>query len=411
MFIENKSEWQVLTDDGFCDFEGIYQTEKQDVYNVIFKNGLFLKCSKNHGFYDINSEPISTCNLNIGDKIQTQIGNSEVLEIVKLNTNEHLYDLTDVANPKHSYFTNKILSHNCAFIGSTYTLIEPNKIIEIKRKLEKLKFNPRLIDIDGYNIEIFEEPDYEKCYVLGVDVADGVGGDSSVITVYDITDPLNIKEAARFVNKNCPIPTLAYLTANMGIMYNMSQIMIEANGIGRSLIDILHTVYEYMYIPSIGHKKMGIHSTNKLKLDACSNFRNVMCLSKSNPIIRSTELMTEMENFEKKDTSNGVTYKSRVGHDDFIMTSIWALYILHTDQLDFYFDAVYDNIDLQRFPVKLKSQFSKQQIREDQQFYKKRLNEIKKVVDNVDKIKDTSFVDFTTKEEDASIQPFAFFGN
>jgi hypothetical protein len=62
---------------------------------------------------------------------------------------------------------------------------------------------PKIILDDGH-YKIWEEPDDSRLYVAGVDISEGVGVDSSVIQILDITDIKEIKQVAVYRNNEIP---------------------------------------------------------------------------------------------------------------------------------------------------------------------------------------------------------------
>ena len=53
--------------------------------------------------------------------------------------------------------------------------------------------------MDGY-LKIWKLPEDDRVYVMGVDTAEGVGLDSSVVQVLDITDLNKIEQVACYAN-------------------------------------------------------------------------------------------------------------------------------------------------------------------------------------------------------------------
>lgn len=114
MFIYN-NDYDVLTDSGFQDFEGIKITEKNSYLHLKFSDESELECTYDH-LIKINDIFIPAKELEVGDIIKDDIILKEKIEIKKEdNKKEKFYDLYNVSNG-HEYITNNITSHNCAFI-------------------------------------------------------------------------------------------------------------------------------------------------------------------------------------------------------------------------------------------------------------------------------------------------------
>ena len=66
---------------------------------------------------------------------------------------------------------------------------------ELYEKMEKTICDPKVVLDDGA-YKIWEDPDESRFYAAGIDTAEGVGKDSSVIQVLDITDPAEVRQVA-----------------------------------------------------------------------------------------------------------------------------------------------------------------------------------------------------------------------
>jgi len=241
------------------------------------------------------------------------------------------------------------------FLGSTYTLVN---LEGLPRKRKFLSENPpdtTNLSIHEFKIEMYEKPDRDKCYVIGCDPADGTGNDFSVISIFDITNPTERVAEVCYFSDNKIIPAkLAYLLAKLGLLYNKAPIMVEANNMGNTVVEFLHLIYEYENVASIGHRKLGILSNNKLKIDACQTFRDYFDHPKLNILIRNKQLFTELEYFEKAETGATFTYRATKGrHDDHVMAAVWALYILKQQNVEFFYDAEFTVVGVQQFPIHL----------------------------------------------------------
>jgi hypothetical protein len=56
--------------------------------------------------------------------------------------------------------------------------------------------------------------------------------------------------------------------------------------------------------------------------------------------------------------------------------------------VDYFYEPVYQNINLSNFPVKLKPLLKPNEVRQEQEYYFKRLKEIKEIVDKHDSFKE-----------------------
>lgn len=108
------NEWEVSTPNGWESFKGIRKLQKNSFCKLTFDDDTILICSENHKLKttggnfeyvrDLKNETI------IGDE-----RNKTIKSIQKINKKIDLYDLINVGN-NHEYYTNSVLSSNCAFI-------------------------------------------------------------------------------------------------------------------------------------------------------------------------------------------------------------------------------------------------------------------------------------------------------
>lgn len=105
------TEWEVLTPDGWRDFNGVVQFEKQTI-TVEFSDGFKLTGSTSHrvstpsGFVQLDA-------LKIGDEVESENGLVVVEKISELKQSQKVYDLVEVKSENHRYYTGGIVSSNC----------------------------------------------------------------------------------------------------------------------------------------------------------------------------------------------------------------------------------------------------------------------------------------------------------
>lgn len=114
MKYNKNTRYQVLTPDGFKDFSGITKLHKEDLVKIILENDSYLICTYDHQVF-ANDEWCMSISVFEGDVIKTEDGEFLVKEIIHHVGSDDVYDLIDVQDT-HSYYTNKVLSHNCDLI-------------------------------------------------------------------------------------------------------------------------------------------------------------------------------------------------------------------------------------------------------------------------------------------------------
>lgn len=113
--------WSVKTDSGYKKVSSSNKTIEYTVWEIKTVNHS-IKCANDHIVFDENYNELFAKNVTSGDYIITDTGPELVISVKKLDTKEHMYDLS-VESEDHRYFTNGILSHNTT-IGAYYLLYE-----------------------------------------------------------------------------------------------------------------------------------------------------------------------------------------------------------------------------------------------------------------------------------------------
>jgi hypothetical protein len=290
----------------------------------------------------------------------------------------------------------------CEFLGSTNTLIPPTILDHYKKyfvNLKKQGFDKFEVELcDSYEVHIYERPEPYNCYIIGCDVADGVGGDATVIKVFDVTNPMRIKEVAYFANKYIPTISVPYILGKLGCMYNIAPILMESNNMGRSVIDILFSIFEYSNIVEYGSKSLGIHSSNKIKIEACEHLRRYMAGIINNKVfLRDENLLTELKDFQKVKVGGLMnhTYKCLTQNDDHVLATVWAFYGLMPEIIDTIFDARYEYIGINRYPVALKNFYSPTEVARETEVFVSKLEQTKELLatgeGSISKVSDEDF--------------------
>lgn len=164
---------EVLTDTGFVKIEQIHTTVKFEIWKIniqkLNSNKVELKCADNHIVFDENMNEIFVKNLVIGSKIFTDEGLGCVLDIIKTNEFEEMYDLELGDNSNHRYYTNDILSHNTSSARvlskeypTKYINISSNRGIEVVRDTIEKFASTKSIEVgksDEIKVVILDEMD------------------------------------------------------------------------------------------------------------------------------------------------------------------------------------------------------------------------------------------------------------
>lgn len=220
----------------------------------------------------------------------------------------------------------------CEFLGSSATLIEGSTL---KRLVENQK-EPIAQDI---NMRQYEEPEENHRYVIVADTSEGKGLDYSAAHVIDITK-MPYKQVYTFrSNQQTPADYARYLF-NMSKLYNDSMVMLEINGVGGIVAEILFNEYEFenmIYTEHGGREgrritsgfgknvDRGLRMTPKVKQIGCSLLK--LLIEKDELEIIDQNTVYEFSRFSKKND----TYKAEQGATDDLVMPLVAFAWL-TDQ-------------------------------------------------------------------------------
>lgn len=109
--------------------------------------------------------------------------------------------------------------------------------------LSKIGYRP---DPKLKRLEVYESPDPKAEYCMGVDVAEGIGRDSSVISVIRIGYGESPDTQVAYLADNTVEPiVLAEIADVLGRYYNDALMAVEVNGVGRVPLDYLRLKLRY----------------------------------------------------------------------------------------------------------------------------------------------------------------------
>jgi hypothetical protein len=112
-----------------------------------------------------------------------------------------------------------------------------------------------------YEFDMWHEFDPKRTYLASGDIAEGVGGDSSVLYVWDVTDLSNIKMCAKFSSNTVSVVQFAFIARKILGLYCDPWLFAERNGVSSGMLDSLRITYGYKNIASENKKgESGIYS-------------------------------------------------------------------------------------------------------------------------------------------------------
>ena len=209
----------------------------------------------------------------------------------------------------------------CEFLGSTNTLISGKALSVMSSKEIVYKK-------DG--LDIYEEPQENKYYVITTDTARGIGGDYSAFVVIDITE-MPFKVVGKFRdNKVSPLLYPDFI-ARVAKDFNNAYVLIENNDIGQQVVDILHQELEYENIFSTVQEKnkqyvspgfgkqttLGVRTSKAVKRQGCLALKSLVEETKF--LIWDADCINELSTFVEKAGS----FSADEGyHDDLAMCMV-----------------------------------------------------------------------------------------
>ena len=193
-----------------------------------------------------------------------------------------------------------------------------------------------------FEFDMWHEFDPNKTYLASADISEGIGADSSVLYIWDVTDLSNIIMCAKFSSNTTSLVQFAYVASKMLALYNNPWLAAERNGVSAGMLDSLRITYGYQNIVVDNKKKEpGIYSHVTVKERACLWARDMMTTSCFGFTLYDKVLLEELTIFIKKDSIGyRNVYHAMPGpnsHDDHVMAFIWGLYVLHNDRVNDYF--------------------------------------------------------------------------
>ena len=188
------------------------------------------------------------------------------------------------------------------------------KLAEYKlNKLQTGKFMNVNSD-DGnkiYTFTMWHEFIPGHAYIASSDIAEGTGGDSSVLYIFDITDLRNITLCAMYDSESTSLIEFAFITTRILKLYNNPFYVCESNGVGAGFLETLRVTYGYQNIVREGKDgKFGINSHVQTKGKACLWLREMFTTEGIGWTLYDRHLIDEFGTFVKKDSKVHLVYNA-----------------------------------------------------------------------------------------------------
>ena len=323
MFKKN-IKYKISTPDGFKIFSGIRMKEA-NIIRFYFIDNEFIDVTEDHRFVVDGEEKIDK-DLKIGDYLHHKVfGN---IKITKINNEigiKKVYDPIDVDG--NLYYGNNIVNHNCEFLGSTNTVINTVTL----ETLLSSHIEPEHIDLNG-RLYVYEKPEKEFQYILGVDPAKGTGENHSVIQIIKIINmvPIKLEQVGVFRDNLTDVYEFADIIDRLSNYYNKAYIMCENNGEGSAVIQRLWWEIENENLINTGNKatKLGIRSSRVTKPRAVLLMKKIIEDGSIKLIDKNT--IEELASFIEEKNK----YFGKDKPDDCVSALYWGIYLLEMNILD-----------------------------------------------------------------------------
>ena len=312
--------FEIDTPHGFVKFGGCVFKGRRECFEINLGNNKIVEATDNHPFV-VDGKTILLKDLKVGDYLDTRSGKFQIYSIRYCGVHA-VSDVLNVENPSKTFYVNDIVSHNCSFLGSSSTLIGSEFI-------EKMGYRePYEIKYSG-NFDIYEKPDKDKRweYVLGIDTAEGVGQNYSVIQVLKITNHHLIEQVATYRNNMISPYNFAQICIEISKYYHNALMMIENNNVGNTVCKHIWYDFDCENIVNTSGTELGIRSTKLTKTNALMLLKRY--IESGYTKIRNKATVKEFITFvEKRDGVFGADNKEDT--DDTVIAFMWGLFFLTT---------------------------------------------------------------------------------
>lgn len=207
----------------------------------------------------------------------------------------------------------------------------------------KSEAHPAEFSFDGGEYFIWKKAEVNRIYVIGVDVAEGVGQDFTIATVFDITDLDHIEQTAIYASNKIQPWLFAEKLNQIARSWGRPFLCIESNKEGSQVLDALINVHNYDNIVTYTMKndkrgvyqKPGIFNHQNSKYTGIQNMKYFL-ENKQSVKVYDLNTVREFETFVRKQNR---TWGAKKGfNDDRVMALVWALVLLEKDIAEKYLD-------------------------------------------------------------------------
>ena len=292
------------------------------------------------------------------------------------------------------------------FTSSSSLLLSPGTMKHLRSNAKKFEwydfeeFDNIHIDTKGYlgfdpDWDVEDAGNSQRYYLFSVDIAEGNGGDYSVINMFEVVpmedddirnfvspgamyDFFKLKQVGVFKSNEHPIEDFAKILYTLAVdIFNVenTKLVIEYNTYGSILLKYLSTVFpgrndfEDEMVLRFKHRhdaktlKPGIRLKSDNKSVFCQNFKKLIEMNK----LKLSDIDTVQEASLFGVLKNN-SYGAQMGHDDIIMTAITATEFFGTTDYADYVEELLDIIDPEKHTLMEEVLYKESDVQGDLQF-------------------------------------------
>ena len=292
------------------------------------------------------------------------------------------------------------------FTSSSSLLLSPGTMKHLRSNAKKFEwydfeeFDNIHIDTKGYlgfdpDWDVEDAANSQRYYLFSVDIAEGNGGDYSVINMFEVVpmedddirnfvspgamyDFFKLKQVGVFKSNEHPIEDFAKILYTLAIdIFNAenTKMVIEYNTYGTILLKYLSTVFpgrndfEDEMVLRFKHRhdaktlKPGIRLKSDNKSVFCQNFKKLIEMNR----LKLSDIDTVQEASLFGVLKNN-SYGAQMGHDDIIMTAITATEFFGTTDYADYVEELLDIIDPEKHSLMEETLYKGSDVQGDLQF-------------------------------------------
>ena len=254
--------------------------------------------------------------------------------------NATILDPEKVAGIKQGYFDIKQRFHGLDGAQPVWTTrVPPAEPDTFRCYLPECQYD-HATDQENFNVTIWEEPQKGCSYSIGVDIAEGLGQDYSVIFVNKFGRHGPDEQVAVLRDNRMEPLDLAFYCNLLGHWYNDALMCIEYNGIGKVCADAVLLVYNYPNIYRWKHLDSVRSNSNKWHWYTKSDTREKLWqtarkwIKSGSWVIRSKNFLHEMQMFQKDEDDSKSAGHADGEHDDELIAGMISLYCGHEGEAD-----------------------------------------------------------------------------